>query len=161
MIGTIHKTSNGWIIKPKLNEDRIRIMQSYGDSVDKYPLHPDDVKKYCKGVVFFGDDTEVEFEIVEVCVDSRAGTLEEFEKNHMSYARIIDETFYLLSTNANRERLESHSDQMIGIMNDDKEWDEIFHNYQMDNYPPFGGPYGDAEPLEEWLKRYFYPPKRK
>lgn len=69
MIGTIHNTKNGWVVRPKLNDDRLRVIQSYGDKVDEYPLILDDVKKYCQGVVFFADDTEVEFDLVSVYIE--------------------------------------------------------------------------------------------
>lgn len=164
MRGILTETSRGWFVKEIVSEDRLRTMQSYGDNLDEYPLHPDDVKLILEERedypnIWVGSN-EIEFEIVNVYVEPPE-TIHCNRGADVPHAKMIDETHYLLSTKANRKRLQSHSDQMIDRMNDDEEWDNIFHDYQMDNYPPFGGPFTDAVSFEEWLKNKFHPPVRK
>jgi hypothetical protein len=40
-------------------------------------------------------------------------------------------------------------------------WEEIEEEYMKDEYPVFGGPFTDALPPFEWLKKYYESPKRK
>ena len=40
-------------------------------------------------------------------------------------------------------------------------WDDIEEEYMKDEYPVFGGPFTDALKPFEWLKKYYYSPKRK
>jgi hypothetical protein len=40
-------------------------------------------------------------------------------------------------------------------------WDVVYQEYSDDNYPPFGGPFHDAQPLIDWLKLNFNAPTRK
>lgn len=131
MKGKLVNTNNGWVIRVKPNDERIRQMISYGDDVEiiDYPLHPEDVEKHCKGVVFFAD-VDIDFELVEVYVEP-PDTIHCNRGSNVKYAKI--------STS----------------------WDNIFDDYQKENYPPFGGPFDDAYTLSEWLKKNFHPPKRK
>jgi len=53
------------------------------------------------------------------------------------------------------------------IMNEDakdglyESWEDIEQEYLKDEYPVFGGPFtGSLSPFE-WLKKYYYSPKRK
>lgn len=43
----------------------------------------------------------------------------------------------------------------------DKQWKEIEDQYHSDEYPPFGGPFTDALPIWEWLRRNYLPPTRR
>ena len=40
-------------------------------------------------------------------------------------------------------------------------WDDIEEEYMKDEYPVFGGPFNNAMTPFEWLKKYYYSPKRK
>jgi hypothetical protein len=40
-------------------------------------------------------------------------------------------------------------------------WEDIEQEYMKDEYPVFGGPFTDALTPFEWLKKYYYSPKRK
>jgi hypothetical protein len=52
------------------------------------------------------------------------------------------------------------------IMNDDAKdglyetWEDIEQEYLKEEYPVFGGPFNAISPFE-WLKKYYYSPKRK
>ncbi len=58
-------------------------------------------------------------------------------------------------------KTESHSDQLIDIMNDDNQWDLILEDHQKEEFPPFGGPFTNSLSLGEWLKKNFHPPLKK
>lgn len=40
-------------------------------------------------------------------------------------------------------------------------WEDIEKEYMKDEYPVFGGPFNNAISPFEWLKKYYYEPKRK
>jgi len=40
-------------------------------------------------------------------------------------------------------------------------WEDIEKEYMKDEYPVFGGPFNNAITPFEWLKKYYYEPKRK
>jgi hypothetical protein len=40
-------------------------------------------------------------------------------------------------------------------------WEDIEKEYMKDEYPVFGGPFNNAMTPFEWLKKYYYEPKRK
>jgi hypothetical protein len=40
-------------------------------------------------------------------------------------------------------------------------WKDIEEQYLKDEYPVFGGPFNNAMTPFEWLKKYYYEPKRK
>lgn len=40
-------------------------------------------------------------------------------------------------------------------------WEDIEQEYLKDEYPVFGGPFNNAMTPFEWLKKYYYSPKRK
>ena len=53
------------------------------------------------------------------------------------------------------------------VMNDDAKdglyetWEDIEKEYLKEEYPVFGGPFNNAMSPLEWLKKYYYSPKRK
>ncbi len=49
----------------------------------------------------------------------------------------------------------------IMSMLETESWEEIEEEYQKDEYPVFGGPFTDALKPFEWLKKWYYSPKRK
>jgi len=43
----------------------------------------------------------------------------------------------------------------------DKVWDDIYEEYSMEQYPPFGGPFTDSISFIDWLKLYYKVPEKK
>ena len=43
----------------------------------------------------------------------------------------------------------------------DKVWDDIYEEYSMEQYPPFGGPFTDSISFIDWLKLYYKFPEKK
>lgn len=99
------------------------------------PLHPDDfqiARMYANGSI-------IEIDVVQTLVKDAVFTTEHgWNKNPIdkTYAKIV------------RSR-------------DDETWEDIEEEYDKDEYPAFGGPFTDAKTPWEWLKIYYYPPKRK
>ena len=48
----------------------------------------------------------------------------------------------------------------IALCND-KIWDDIYEEYSMEQYPPFGGPFTDSISFIDWLKLYYKTPEKK
>jgi hypothetical protein len=151
MIGILFKRDQNWFIKYESLKD---------NSTNEIEVHPDDVL-YC---LDSDNDTKVLFDIVKIYLYNETlyraklvQRIDELELLEKDMSILIDSLENPKPPNEKLKMALKKYKNKIG----EEDWDEIYEQYSNENYPPFGGPFTDAIPLIEWLRRYFNPPTRK
>jgi hypothetical protein len=106
----------------------------------KLPIHPIDMDLYFNRNApdfIYKENDEVEFYITPT--DSG------------SYASIVHSPEVFLDVKA----------QQYNQLIQQESWNDIYDEYQKDEYPAFGGPFTHAMTFIEWLKLNYYTPTRK
>lgn len=147
MKGILLKEDRGWIVQQK-------------DTMMFLSLHPDDERALNTYKLDEIEGKEVEFAIL------RKGV--EYGFPNDTRTPVHDMAKLILPTNASERWSKIMDDknpkqgQTILSKETSENWDDIFYTYQMENYPPHGGPFDDAIPLEDWLKQnYPIPPLKR
>jgi len=152
MKGFLHKKDENWYI-------------SYDDTILNFThqieVHPNDAL-YC---LDSDNNTTVLFDIVKLYLSNevlyRGKILQKIEETKLSPTDIEILMDALKNPNpANESLINAFKDYKEKILSE-RIWDEIYEDYSNENYPPFGGPFTDAIPFIEWLRRNFNPPSRK
>ncbi len=152
MIGFLHKKNENWFI-------------SYEDikskSVIQIEVHPDDAL-YC---LDSDNNTKVLFDIVKIYLHNetlyRGKLIQKIEETVLTPKDIDIILESLKNPNPPNKSLIDAFINYKQQLSNTSSWDEIYEDYSNENYPPFGGPFTDAIPFIEWLRRNFNPPSRK
>jgi hypothetical protein len=75
-----------------------------------------------------------------------------WERGEISYGKMV-ELF-------NEIAMTWHKLRTVSKMETTETWEDIEQEYLKEEYPVFGGPFNAMSPFE-WLKKYYYSPKRK
>ena len=160
MKGTLHKTEQGWQVSHATYDMTINRW-----TAGKFLVHPDYIKYY-----FLDEDaegSEVEFEIINKLwgvnddiisyaklIKPKKINLEEMPKEEWEEAR--NPAYKHFDIDVDYPELEG----TITLCND-KIWDDIYDEYSMEQYPPFGGPFTNSLSFIHWLKQNYKAPQNR
>lgn len=102
---------------------------------DNIPFNPDNVKQNPFNIALVRD------------------IMDYYDLGEISFSRMVEML--------NEIAIEWHEKQNVSKMETPETWKDIEKEYLKDEYPVFGGPFTDALKPFEWLKKYYYSPKRK
>ena len=102
---------------------------------DNIPFNPDNVKQNPFNIALVRD------------------IMDYYDLGEISFSRMVEML--------NEIAIEWHEKQTVSKMETPETWEDIEQEYLKEEYPVFGGPFNNAMSLFEWLKKYYYSPKRK
>lgn len=148
MIGVLIKKDQNWFVRYQSIKDQ---------TINEIQLHPED-ELYC---LDSDNGSNFIFDVVKIYLSDET----------LYRAKLVEKTGVMELSNRDMsifmDSLENPKDPNSNLREayenkiSNERWDEIYEEYSNENYPPFGGPFTDAVPLIEWLRRNFNPPKRK
>ena len=147
MKGTLNKTDEGWVVRYTQEDPR--------DPLPELPLHPEYQTVLPLDLDLEGKEVEFDWCVI---VDHDSGKGKEYAK--LLDKKVICEYSGLPSVTSYTTSEYPELEGTMALCND-KVWDDIYEEYSMEQYPPFGGPFTDSISFIDWLKLYYKFPEKK
>jgi hypothetical protein len=147
MKGTLNKTDEGWVVRWAQEDPR--------DPKAELPLHPEYQTILPLDLDLEGNEVEFDWCVI---VEHYTGKGKEYAK--LLDKKVICEYSGLPSVTSYTTAEYPELEGTMALCND-KIWDDIYEEYSMEQYPPFGGPFTDSISFIDWLKLYYKVPEKK